>query len=93
VQIAPFIEGQHKNLSDFVCDLCQDVQSDLESVHNAVKNIMFTEATRKSYSHDKRALKYLICRIESLYSVALTIVCLYNGKYGNVIAALESCNG
>jgi hypothetical protein len=54
MQIAPFIEGQSKNLNDLVSDLCQDIHSDQESVHNAVKNIMFNEATRKSYSHEKR---------------------------------------
>jgi len=43
------------NLQDLVESLSKRATEDPEAVQNAVKNIVFTEATRKSYCYDKRA--------------------------------------
>ena len=56
LQIGVHIEGQHVNLESLVRLLCEGEGSDCEQVTNAIKNVLFTEATRKSYCHEKRAL-------------------------------------
>lgn len=55
MQIAPYIEGQRLSLEDLVQALSQSAVDDPQAVQNKIKNILFTEATRKSYCHDKRA--------------------------------------
>lgn len=54
MQIGPCIEGQSVNLESLVKNICSDVEKDDDAIHVAVKNMVVQEATRKSYSHDKR---------------------------------------
>ena len=54
MQIAQFVEGQAHSLEGLAAALA-NTSGDAESAKNAVKNLLFTEATRKSYCHDKRA--------------------------------------
>lgn len=55
VQIGPCIEGRREHLEAMVKFICSDVPEDKENVRIAVKNIIFQEATRKSYTSEKRA--------------------------------------
>lgn len=55
MQVAPYIEGQRLNLEDLVQALSRNATDVAEAVQNKIKNLVFTEATRKSYCHDKRA--------------------------------------
>lgn len=55
LQVAPYIEGQRLNLEDLVQALSRNATDDAEAVQNKIKNLVFTEATRKSYCHDRRA--------------------------------------
>ena len=54
VQIGPIIEGSTENLEALVKGICRDVPEEKEDIRVAVKNIIFQEANRKSYTHEKR---------------------------------------
>jgi hypothetical protein len=54
MQIGPCIEGRSENLDALVNFICTDVPKEKEDVRVAVKNIIFQEASRKSYTHEKR---------------------------------------
>lgn len=54
MQIGPCIEGRSSNLESIVKFVCEHVPEEKEDVRVAVKNIIFQEANRKSYSHEKR---------------------------------------
>lgn len=60
LQIAPCIEGQSVNLETLVSQVCGNVANDADAIHVAVKNMVIQEASRKSYSHDKR-MSCLLC--------------------------------
>lgn len=59
MQIGSYIEGRQDDLETLVKHISAQATGDQEAVQNAVKNVIFTEATRRSYSHDKRALQHL----------------------------------
>lgn len=54
VQIGPCIEGRRESLEALVKDICGGVPEEKEDIRVAVKNIIFQEAVRKSYTHEKR---------------------------------------
>ena len=56
MQIGPCIEGRGENLEALVKEICGDVPEKNEDIRIAVKNIIFQEANRKSYTYEKREL-------------------------------------
>jgi hypothetical protein len=60
LQIGPCIEGRTDNLEALVKIVCTDVPEEKEDIRVAVKNVIFQEANRKSYTHEKRELSQLL---------------------------------
>lgn len=56
MQIGLCIEGRSEHLEGLVNFVCSNVSEQDDSVRIAVKNIIYQEANRKSYSSEKRAL-------------------------------------
>ena len=61
MQVGKYIEGQSMNVDELVSSLSASVENDRDGVQNAIKNVIFSEATRKSYSHDKRTIRLVLC--------------------------------
>eukprot|EP00892_Ulva_mutabilis_P003191 jgi/Ulvmu1/12873/UM098_0061.1 len=55
--IGPYIEGQSVNLETLVRQICGEAINDFDAIYVAVKNMVIQEANRKSYTHDRQAVK------------------------------------